>query len=103
MSPQQKGTNWTIVALVISTAITVWYTGRATGKIENSITVIEQRLDRRDAKDESQDGRLLGHDISLSVITTDVTAIKEGRYPPSSPRTPIFSQRRSPRVGVDEP
>jgi hypothetical protein len=93
MSPQQKGTNWTIVALAISTGVTIWYTGRATGNIERSVANVERRMDQRDAKDEMQDGRLLGHDISLSAIQTDVSALKEGRYLAPARSTPVFPNK----------
>lgn len=97
MSPQQKGTNWTIVALAISTGITIWYTGRATGNIERSVANVERRLDERDAKDAMQDTRLLGHDIVLSSVQTDMAAIKEGRYQPQAVRTPSSGQPKGRR------
>lgn len=81
MSPQQKGTNWTIIALIISTGVTVWYTGRAAGKIESEVTSLKQQVQEKNAKDSMQDARLLGHDINLSSIQTDVSALKDGRYP----------------------
>lgn len=90
MTAQQKGTNWTIVALAISTGITIWYTGRATGNIESEMATFRQQFERKNAKDEMQDMRILGHDIVLSSVQTDVAAIKEGRY--QQTRTPGSGQ-----------
>jgi len=89
MSPQQRGQNWTLIALVISTGITIFYVGRTSGRIENEVAKAVQRLDTKDAKDAMQDGHLGMLDIRTSVVESEVQEIKR-RQPERT--TPVFNE-----------
>lgn len=97
MSPQQpKGINWTLVAVVMAAGANLVYISKSTQRIESAVAEATRRLDARDRKDDMQDSRLLGHDISITGIATDVQAIKEGRYQHG---TPVFPNKFTAGVG----
>lgn len=81
MSPQHpRGINWTLIAVVMAAGANLVYIGKSSERIEAGLAENTRRLDARDKKDDMQDTRLLGHDIAISSMSTDVAAIKEGRY-----------------------
>ena len=86
---RQPGPNWTLIALVISTGMTIFYVGKTSGRIENEVAKAVQRLDTKDAKDALQDGHLSMLDIRTSVTESEVLEIKR-RIPERS--TPQFNE-----------